>query len=507
MRFLTSGVALLPLLLVMPASPAAGPAKADRTIRKEPAYRSRPQYFLLAFGPEAKKRVWVVLDGEDFYVDRNGNGDLTEAGERGKLPGEVEIEGDGKTKVTLGVNPPNSEGTLVCMAYVQGRYTQWAAVKPAGRPADAPVYHFQGPLRIDLVSPGKLVRGRPNDYVTVQVGTPPGGVHRNAGWVVIDQNESIPPWVNPSLEIEFPGKGAGAPPLKERVALRRTGQAPYLATVRVPGGAGPGKAKARLSFPDWKGFDVAPTLRELPLVSPGPEEEKTARLLQRQPRPLDVGKPAADLAKIDRSVPPEPAYRSKPRYCLLLLGREAKTRAWLVLDGDTLYVDRDGRGGWAKADKKVRGRTVTFRAREIQERDGTKHTDLMVTAEGSRVHPGRYRFNFISLNVQGRYREYTFIGGLADCNRWAESPREAPVRHFNGPLRMELSSQSPLVRGDQPAQLEAQITTKYPGGEWVFIDNRHGVPPDVHPVAEIEFPNRKPGAPPVKLRVALTQRC
>jgi hypothetical protein len=500
-------MALLSLMPLTPAAQAADLAKIDRTIRKEPAYHGKPQYFLLVFGPEAKKRVWVVLDGGDFYVDRNGDGDLTDAGEHGKVPGEVDIEGDGKSRVTLQINPPNAEGTLVCMAYVQGRYIQDAAVKPAGRPADAPVYHFQGPLRVDLVSPSKLVRGRPNDYLTVLVGTPCGGTDRGPEWVMVWQSESIPPSVNPRMEIEFPSKKPGGSPIKTDVALRRTGQAAFLATVRVPDEAGPGEAKVRLSFPDWKGFDVAPTVRGLPLVDPGPEEEKMARLLERQPRPLDEGKPAVDLAKIDRTVPPEPAYKSKPRYCLLLLGREAKTRTWLVLDGDTLYVDRNGRGDWVKADKQVRGRTVVFKVRGIQELDGTKHADLEVTAEESRVHPGRYRFNYISLNIKGRYKEYTFIGGLADCDCSVESPREAPVRHFHGPLRMELSSQGPLVRGDQPAELEARITTKYPGGEWVFIDNRHGIPTDVHPVAEIEFPNRKPGGLPIKLNVQLTQRC
>jgi hypothetical protein len=56
--------------------------KIDRTIAKEPAYRSKPKYCLLVFGPEAKTRVWLVLDGDTLYVDRNGNGDLTEERER-----------------------------------------------------------------------------------------------------------------------------------------------------------------------------------------------------------------------------------------------------------------------------------------------------------------------------------------------------------------------------------------------------------------------------------------
>src|SRR5262245_25190662 len=57
--------------------------KIDRTIAKEPAYQSKsPSYGLLVFGPEAKSRAWVVLDGDVLYVDRNCNGDLTEEGKR-----------------------------------------------------------------------------------------------------------------------------------------------------------------------------------------------------------------------------------------------------------------------------------------------------------------------------------------------------------------------------------------------------------------------------------------
>src|SRR5262245_14914174 len=57
--------------------------RIDRSLRKEPAYQSKtPQYCLLVFGPQAKVRVWLVLDGDALYLDRNGNGDLTDPGER-----------------------------------------------------------------------------------------------------------------------------------------------------------------------------------------------------------------------------------------------------------------------------------------------------------------------------------------------------------------------------------------------------------------------------------------
>ena len=67
-------------LLAAPAA-AADLSALGRTIRKELAYAGRPRYCLLVFGPEARDRVWLVHDGDALYVDRNGNGDLTDPGE------------------------------------------------------------------------------------------------------------------------------------------------------------------------------------------------------------------------------------------------------------------------------------------------------------------------------------------------------------------------------------------------------------------------------------------
>src|SRR5262249_25701217 len=88
------------LLAVPVGLAAAEPPKIDRTIAKEPAYRTKaPRYGLLVFGPEGKDRVWLVQDGDTLYVDRNGNGDLTEPGEKvtatkpknGRVPEEGEF--------------------------------------------------------------------------------------------------------------------------------------------------------------------------------------------------------------------------------------------------------------------------------------------------------------------------------------------------------------------------------------------------------------------------------
>ncbi len=77
---------------------AADLTNLDRKIAKEPVYKDKPLYCLVTFGPELRPCIWLVLDGDILYVDRNGNGDLTEAGKRlerdhnsAQFP-EVEIE-------------------------------------------------------------------------------------------------------------------------------------------------------------------------------------------------------------------------------------------------------------------------------------------------------------------------------------------------------------------------------------------------------------------------------
>src|ERR1700694_5416119 len=81
-------IALLLAMLGLSVTPvSAEPPRIDRTVRKEPVYQTKiQQYGLLVFGPESKDRVWLVLDGDTLYVDRNGNGDLTEQDEKVTLP-------------------------------------------------------------------------------------------------------------------------------------------------------------------------------------------------------------------------------------------------------------------------------------------------------------------------------------------------------------------------------------------------------------------------------------
>src|SRR5262245_10769956 len=76
---LSLGIALMGL----PSAWAGDLSKIERKISKEPRYKTKsPNYALLVFGPEAKLRVWIVTDGETVYLDRNGDGNLTDPKER-----------------------------------------------------------------------------------------------------------------------------------------------------------------------------------------------------------------------------------------------------------------------------------------------------------------------------------------------------------------------------------------------------------------------------------------
>lgn len=101
MRHRVRGVAaLLAVFGGVAAGRAADPpelAKIDRRIAKQPGYTSKqPLYGLVVFGPAAATRTWMVLDRSKeggrydvLYFDRNGNGDLTDAGERHAIAGDA----------------------------------------------------------------------------------------------------------------------------------------------------------------------------------------------------------------------------------------------------------------------------------------------------------------------------------------------------------------------------------------------------------------------------------
>ena len=68
------------LLKTQPYSPMPLVAERPAMLKKEPAYKGKPQYGFLALGNQADNRVLVVVDDEAgaVWLDANQNGDLTD---------------------------------------------------------------------------------------------------------------------------------------------------------------------------------------------------------------------------------------------------------------------------------------------------------------------------------------------------------------------------------------------------------------------------------------------
>jgi hypothetical protein len=238
---------LIVLVTVLTPATAADLSKIERTIRKEPEYKTKPRYGLLVFGPEAKTRVWIVQDGETLYVDRNADGDLTGKDERFTLDSphqnfrgfgyvkdcKIEVrDPDGQTRYLItgiGINPESdksAERHLMANVDIKGRvsYRQYCDAKMDGKPDKAPIAHFHGPLTIGARTINwKLTP----ELFRLPIGDSPGDIYAVAGtmdaergcWVVV-RSEDLPKDLHPVVEVEFLAKQSGEAPIKERYRLK-----------------------------------------------------------------------------------------------------------------------------------------------------------------------------------------------------------------------------------------------------------------------------------------------
>jgi hypothetical protein len=247
---------------------------------------------------------------------------------------------------------------------------------------------------------------------------------------------------------------------------------------------------------------------------------------------------AADLSKIDRHIAREPAYRSKaPRYCLLAFGPEAKTRVWLVQDGDTLYVDRNGNGDLTEEGEKVLAEkqegaeegVYTFKVGEL--RDGPRlHKEVLVvvskvdhlakedafvkallaknpTARGYAVLAEVDSPGWKGTGVGGRVQQRASFTDANGALQFAEKPQEAPIVHFGGPWQVALFGAHQLMIGRQTDVFLGVGTAGVGPGSTTWIDYAGVIPEDAHPTLEITFPGKQAGDPPVRERYELKQRC
>lgn len=247
---------------------------------------------------------------------------------------------------------------------------------------------------------------------------------------------------------------------------------------------------------------------------------------------------ALELTTIERKLVKEPVYRSRPKYCLLVLGPEAKTRIWLVQDGDTLYVDRNGNGDLTEANEKVTAEKsedaqegeYLFNAGDL--RDGERlHKELKLSImKLGQLNAARYdavkellkenpkaRGYFLLLEVEmpgrkgvgtgGRVQQLSCLDDSTGVLQFAERPQDAPILHFGGPWQVTL-----FVRQQLTIDRETDVLLGFgsPGvgpGSFTWTAYENVIPKDKFPTLCIVYPPKRPGDVPLRERYELKQRC
>jgi hypothetical protein len=205
-------------------------------------------------------------------------------------------------------------------------------------------------------------------------------------------------------------------------------------------------------------------------------------------------------------------------YAWLVFGPTAHVRVLVTVAGDTItlqpFVGEHPRG--RKEQFKDRGQPL-----EITLADPDGVTSYTIRKCASPVlttdHPkkGTPTELFVNVDVNGPvpYGQYSDIPLTADLST-------APVSHFHGPLAIgalttnwEVPPDLAFRRGGEATDLQATIGTMDPKrGCWVVVKTHQGADKclfldGVRPVADIEFPSKKAGDPPIKQRYALDHFC
>jgi hypothetical protein len=243
----------------------------------------------------------------------------------------------------------------------------------------------------------------------------------------------------------------------------------------------------------------------------------------------------------------EPAYQTKtPKYGRLAFGPDGKDRVWLVWDGETLYVDRDGSGDLTAPAAKVAAQKP--RHGGPREEDDGYSFEVGDLTLGGKTHKGLTIFatplkRYTSPSVQnlpgvkavlekdpkamacmlrveaevpglkgnGVGGRVVYLAGPLDLNGgllFADEPARAPVVRAGGPLEINFYTERPSLRVGRESEFTFVIGTPGDGpGTFAMIGYEGTVPGGLNPVAEVTYPPAKPDDPPVIEKYEIKGRC
>jgi hypothetical protein len=102
------------------------------------------------------------------------------------------------------------------------------------------------------------------------------------------------------------------------------------------------------------------------------------------------------------------------------------------------------------------------------------------------------------------------MAGLRDvegCLSFASRPQDAPVIRFGGPWQLLLGDRQRLTVGRETNLTLVLGTVGLGPGTTAGVGYQGVVPEDVFPEAEVIYPPRREGEPPVTERYPLKHRC
>jgi hypothetical protein len=260
---------------------------------------------------------------------------------------------------------------------------------------------------------------------------------------------------------------------------------------------------------------------------------------------LSAAQASADPPQIVRTLAKEPRYQTKtPKYGLLVFGAEGKDRVWLVHEGDTLYVDRNGNSDLTEPAEKVPAEKragvnphedgYSFAVGELTLKDG-KHKGLTVhivplkryadSALGERAEVKAAlakdpKAAVVSLAIEvettgpkggGVDGRLAFSAGPHDLNgvfQLSDTPANAPVVHLGGPLQITFYGELPTLRAGRDGELVLVVGTPGIGpGTFAMLGYTSTIPDDAKPTCELMFSAAKLGSSPLKEKFEIKQRC
>jgi hypothetical protein len=210
------------------------------------------------------------------------------------------------------------------------------------------------------------------------------------------------------------------------------------------------------------------------------------------------------LDSVERKIAKEPKYASSPRYALLVLGTGGESKVWLVEDGKTLYVDKNGNGdltddGPPIAQTNTSSRSSEYMFDEITPVDGPRHTNFRL----SRWNYGETEDSYgLALTLGGTTPMYSGWFGPF----WGSTSETAQVFHFGGPLTpVKLRGQKFAVGGGTARLSIAFFNEGRDKGSATRL-SIDALPKSVVPEVHIDWPVAA-GSSPLGTSHKLNQRC